>query len=341
MELPAAEEHTYGQILKSSVLIGGSTVLNIGIGIVRTKAMAVLLGPAGFGLMGLYGSIADLAVSIAGMGVNSSGVRQIAEAAGSGDDKRIARTVTVLRRTAVLLGILGAGLLVVFCRQVSALTFGTDEHAGAVALLSLVVLLRIVAGGQGALVQGMRRITDLAKMGVLGALFGTMISIPVVYFLREEGVVPSLVCIAAMSIVTGWWYSRKARIQPAAMTLFRSPARSGVAAQTRIRLHGKRVSGDGGCLRGQNHRGSQCWARSSGVLFSCLDSRRTVCWVRLSGHGGGLLPPAGQRRHGQSPLQPIGERTSASQPVVSRTRDYCHADFRASGNCLVLFREIH
>jgi PST family polysaccharide transporter len=83
VELPAAEEHTYGQILKSSVLIGGSTVLNIGIGIVRTKATAVLLGPTGFGLMGLYGSIADLAVSIAGMGVNGSGVRQIAEAAGS------------------------------------------------------------------------------------------------------------------------------------------------------------------------------------------------------------------------------------------------------------------
>ena len=218
VELPAAEKHTYGQILKSSVLIGGSSVLNIGIGIVRTKAMAVLLGPAGFGLMSLYGSIADLAVSIAGMGVNSSGVRQIAEAAGSSDEKRIARTVTVLRRTAVLLGIFGAGLLVVFCRQLSAWTFGTDEHAGAVALLSLVVLFRLVAAGQGALVQGMRRIADFAKMGVLGALFGTMISIPVVYFLREEGVAPSLVCIAAMSTVTAWWYSRKVRIQPAAMT---------------------------------------------------------------------------------------------------------------------------
>jgi enterobacterial common antigen flippase len=217
VELPAAEKHTYGQILKSSILIGGSSVLNIGIGIVRTKAMAVLLGPAGFGLMSLYGSIADLAVSIASMGVNSSGVRQIAEAAGSGDDKRLARTVAVLRRTAVLLGMFGAGLLVVFCRQLSTWTFGTDEHAGAVALLSLVVLFRLVAAGQGALVQGTRRIADLAKMGVLGALFGTMMSIPAVYFLREEGVVPSLVCIAAMSIVTGWWYSRKVRIQPPAM----------------------------------------------------------------------------------------------------------------------------
>ncbi len=46
-DLPAAEKHSYGQILKSSVLIGGSSAVNIGIGIVRTKAIAVLLGPAG------------------------------------------------------------------------------------------------------------------------------------------------------------------------------------------------------------------------------------------------------------------------------------------------------
>ena len=43
-------------------------------------------------------------------------------------------------------------------------------------------------------------------------------SIPLVYFLREEGVVPALVAIAAMSIVTSWWYSRKVQIQPPVMT---------------------------------------------------------------------------------------------------------------------------
>ena len=171
--------------------------------------MAVLLGPAGFGLMGLYGSIVDLAVSIAGMGINSSGVRQIAEAVGSGDADRIARTAAVLRRTAVLLGILGAVLLVVFSRQVSTLTFGNDQHAGAVALLSLAILFRLVAAGQGALIQGMRRIADLAVMGVLGALLGTIISILLVYALGEEGVAPSLVGVAAMGLVISWWYSRK------------------------------------------------------------------------------------------------------------------------------------
>ena len=212
-------KHTYGQILKSSALIGGSSVLNIAIGIVRTKAMAVLLGPAGVGLLGLYGSIADLAQSIAGLGINSSGVRQIAEAVGSGDTGRIARTVVVLRRTSVVLGVLGALLLVVFSGPISALTFGTDQHAAAVALLSLAVLFRLISAGQGALIQGMRRISDLAMLGVWGALLGTIISIPLVYFLREEGVVPSLIGVAATAILTSWWYSRKVQIQAPSMTM--------------------------------------------------------------------------------------------------------------------------
>src|SRR5665213_3506908 len=97
-EVLSVEKGTYTQILKSSALVGGSSVLNIGIGIARTKAMAVLLGPAGFGLFGLYGSVATLTQTFAGMGINSSGVRQIAEAAGSGDNKRIAQTAVVLRR---------------------------------------------------------------------------------------------------------------------------------------------------------------------------------------------------------------------------------------------------
>lgn len=227
-----ADKHTYGQILKSSALIGGSSVVNIAIGIVRIKVMAVLLGPAGVGLIGLYGSIADLTRSIAGMGINSSGVRQIADAVGSGDTERIARTATVLRRTSILLGVLGALLLIVFSSQVSTLTFGSDERAGAVALLSVAVLLQLVADGKGALIQGTRRIADLAKMGVLGALFGTIVSIPVVYFFREKGVVPSLVAVAAMSMITSWWYSRKVRIEPSVMTA----SQAGQEAATLLKL---------------------------------------------------------------------------------------------------------
>jgi enterobacterial common antigen flippase len=217
-----SSKSTYGQILKSSALVGGSSIANVLFGIVRTKVMAVLLGPAGFGLFGLYGSVANLTQTMAGMGINSSGVRQIAEANGSGDTERIALTTAVLRRASLVLGLLGAGFLVVFARQVSTLTFGSDQHVGAIRLLSLAVLFQLVSAGQSALIQGMRRIADLAKMGVLAALFGTIISIPLVYFFREKGVVPSLISVAAMMIVTSWWYSRKVHVQAPPMTAARA-----------------------------------------------------------------------------------------------------------------------
>lgn len=207
------KRHTYGQILKSSALIGSSSLLNIAIGIVRTKTMAMLLGPSGIGLMGLYGSITELTINIIGMGINSSGVRQIAEAVGSGDIERIARTTAVLRRISIFLGALGAVLLVVFSGPVSILTFGNDQHATAVMLLSIAVFFNLVSAGQGALIQGMRRISDMAKMGILGSLLGTLISILVVYFFREKGLALSLVLVAAMGILTSWWYSRKIHIQ--------------------------------------------------------------------------------------------------------------------------------
>src|SRR5260370_35052424 len=113
----------------------------------------------------------------------------------------------------MFVGVLRADLLVVFSRQVPHLTFGSHQRAGAVCLLSIAVFFQLVSGGQGALIQGMRRIADLAKMGALGALFGPFISIPMGYFLREKGVVPSLVGCAAMTIITSWWYSRTANMQ--------------------------------------------------------------------------------------------------------------------------------
>jgi antigen flippase len=213
-----AGKHTYGQILKSSAVIGGSSAIKIGLGMVRTKAMALLLGPAGVGWMGLYENISNLAQTIAGVGINTSGVRQIAEAAGTGDTHRIARTVTTLRRVAVLLGAMGALLLVIFCRPVARFSFNDDQHAGAVALLAVAVFFGAVTGGQMALVQGMRRIRDLALTNLFGAIYGTVFSIGLVYLFWRSGnatagVVPALVCVAGMAIVTSWWYSRKIKVE--------------------------------------------------------------------------------------------------------------------------------
>jgi antigen flippase len=228
---------TYGQILKSSAMVGGAQIMNIGIGMVRTKAMAVLLGPAGFGLFGLYNSVATLAQTLAGLGVNSSGVRQIAAAVSTDDGKTIAETVLVLRRVSLLLGLFGSALMILFSRQISQLTFATDRHATAICWLSIAVFLTLISASQTALIQGMRRIADLAKIQVLSALFGTVSAIPLVYFFGERGVVPSLICVATMTIVTSWWYSHKLK--------FAIPDTSSVA---RLSLTGREIRREAAAL---------------------------------------------------------------------------------------------
>ncbi len=217
-------EKSYSQIVKSSVLIGGSSALNIGFGIIRTKAMAVLLGPSGYGLLGIYDSICLLTRTVGGMGINTSGVRQIAAAVGTGDSHRIACTVITLRRVAFYTGALGALLLLVLSKPVSLLTFGNSQHMAAIALLSLAAFFGDVSAGQGAVIQGMRRIGDLARINVLGAFYGTVFSIVIVYLyyrhgVAEQGVVPALVCVAAMGILTSWWYARKVRVEPVQVTV--------------------------------------------------------------------------------------------------------------------------
>jgi antigen flippase len=206
------EKGTHGQILKSSAMVGGSQLLNIVIGMVRTKAMALLLGPSGFGLFGLFGSVLSLAQTLAGLGVNSSGVRQIAAAVSSGDQKTITETVLVLRRVSIVLGVFGAASVAIFSRQISILTFASDRYTSSVAWLSIAVFLSLVSASQTALIQGMRRIADLAKLQILGALFSALFGIPLVYFFRDRGVVPSLVCVAVMTIFTSWWFERRVTV---------------------------------------------------------------------------------------------------------------------------------
>lgn len=215
-------KRSHGQILKSSALIGGSTVLNIGIGIVRTKVMALLLGPSGIGLLGLLTSIYELARNFAIMGLNSSGVREIADATGTGDTERIARTVTILRRVVSFFAAFGGVLLAILCVPVAWFSFRDDQHAGGVALLGVAVFFGAVAAGQIALLQGMRRIADLARANVLGALLGTMAAVAVVYYYVKtgdgnRGVAPALVSVSAMTLLGSWWYSRRVPVAKTAM----------------------------------------------------------------------------------------------------------------------------
>jgi antigen flippase len=178
---------------------------------VRTKVLADLLGTSGVGLVGIYLSITGTLASLAGLGIGSSGVREIAEAEGSGDEARLAATVKTLRRVCWLTGLLGWLLSAVAAWPLSRWAFGDDRHGWAIALLGLTILFGTISGGQTALLQGIRRIGDLARIQVIAAVLGTLVTLGLYGLLREEGIVPVLISSAAIQLLVSWHFARKVK----------------------------------------------------------------------------------------------------------------------------------
>lgn len=193
-------------------MIGGSSAFSILVGFARTKIVAVFLGPQGIALYGLLGSIADLGHCVAGLGINYSGVRRIAEAAATNDESQIALTASVLRKLSTTLATLGALVIIFSSGPIARITFGEDGPQVAVACISIAVFLRLIASSRDALIMGTRRIGSLARMSMAGSFFGSLASLPLIIWLGKAGIVPALISGTAASFAVSWWFSKKIRL---------------------------------------------------------------------------------------------------------------------------------
>jgi PST family polysaccharide transporter len=205
---------SYRHILKTSSIIGGASAINMVIGIIKVKVIAILLGPAGVGLMGFYQNIMGMASTLAGCGIGSSGVRQLAASAGE------ASTLAIVRRTLWLSNLIlgSAGMVVLWSLRepVAQWAFGDIAHAKEVGWLGLGVLLTLIAGSQTALLQGLRRIGDLVRVNIISAFFGAVLGILLVYWLGEDGVLWFVLSAPAVSVlVAGYYAARLPRPQSA------------------------------------------------------------------------------------------------------------------------------
>ncbi len=209
---------SYGQILKSSSIVGGAQAINYVVALLRTKAVALLLGPSGVGLVGLYVSAIGLVGTFAQFGINESGVREVAAAAGTNNAERIAATAKTLRRVCWASGILGWVLTAALAWPLAKWTFGSPEHAWAIAILGSAVLLDLVAGGQRALLQGVRKIGDLARMQIASAIIATVLSVSVYWWLGHDGILPVIILTSFVQLGTSWWFSRRIELAPVQQT---------------------------------------------------------------------------------------------------------------------------
>ena len=194
-------------LLRSMAIIGGAQAVNIVLSVLRAKVVAVLLGPSGIGLLSVLNNLREMGSLSAGLGLNSSGVRELSAA--KGEPATLSRVRRVLLGALFLQGIIAMGLIWIARVWLAERLLGSPEHATEVGLVGVAVFLFLIAGSQTTLLQGMRRIADLGRVTIWAALIGTLAGLAPVVLLGRDGLIWLILMPPAASILVALHYTRR------------------------------------------------------------------------------------------------------------------------------------
>ena len=192
---------SYLHILKYISLFGGVQVLNVLIGIVRNKCVAMLLGPQGVGLISLFNSTTKLISDATNFGISMSAVRNISEDYDKKDEEKLTEDIAVVRSWSLLAALLGFFVCIFISPLLSRYTFSWDGHTLHFILLSPCVALTALAGGEFAILKGVRKLRALAAISVYNVLAALVLTVPLYYFFGNSAIVPSLVLMALVQLI--------------------------------------------------------------------------------------------------------------------------------------------
>lgn len=200
--------------MKAMGLFGGVQVMGILCSIVRTKLVAMWIGPVGIGLFGLFNNALEMISTGTNLGIRSSSVRDISQAHDSTTPGLVAKMVAVVRKWSLWLGLFGALVTLMLAPLLSELTFGDQSHLWGFVALSVAVLLGAITNGEYAVLQGSARLKRLASVTLWGTLTGLAVSIPLFYLLRERSILPSILAYAMALAAFAWLFRNKEYAKP-------------------------------------------------------------------------------------------------------------------------------
>ena len=183
----------YRSIFKATSLFGGVQVFLIIIQIIRSKIIAALLGPTGFGIQGLFTSATLFVRSLSSMGLSQSAVKDVSEATSSGEKEKAEYILGVVNKLVLYTGLLGLIIVAVFSPILSKTSFGNYEYVLSFVLLSVTLLFDQLYDGKRVILQGTRQLKKLAKVSIYSATGALILTIPLYYLFGVEGIVPALI----------------------------------------------------------------------------------------------------------------------------------------------------
>lgn len=202
----AARSSAHRAILRATAIVGGASAMNILIGLARNKIAALLLGPAGVGTIGLLLNLVTTIASLVGLGIAMSGVRALASAGDEAARGQAQRTIT---RLTAGLAVAGTLVTVLFRGPIAAQVLGDRALGWQVAWLAPAVAFTLWSSTQIALLNGWRRLGDLARAQVGGAALGTTLGIAALVLWGEAGILAYVVAAPLGMVAVGTIYTAR------------------------------------------------------------------------------------------------------------------------------------
>lgn len=201
-------KNSYRDILKATSLFGGVQIINVLISIAKSKLAAVLIGPAGMGIVGLLNSTLNIIIGITKLGLDVSAVKEIAATREENKNKAF-KVVNVLQRLTWFTGLFGSVIMLLLSSWLSEIVFGDDTHTYSFIFISIAVLFNQLTVGNHAILQGLRRLKKLAKATLWGSFSGLIVITPLYYYYGIKGIVPAIILMSFFTFLFSWIYVRK------------------------------------------------------------------------------------------------------------------------------------
>lgn len=206
----AGERSNLRRVLQSTGLVGSATVAALVFGLIRSKAIALTLGPAGIGLFGVLYTLLMSGSTVVGLNLGTSGVRALAAApVGSPERIRARAGLWSLTWLCALLGsvafIFALKFIYVPLAQVTLSWFDAIILAIGVAALVIGAALLAVLQAEG-------RVAAVAAVRLWSGLAGALIGVAATLIWHTAGIYVAIVAIGLAIPAAALPYYRQLRL---------------------------------------------------------------------------------------------------------------------------------
>jgi O-antigen/teichoic acid export membrane protein len=201
--------NSYRSIIKATGVFGMMQVIRLIISVVSSKFVAIFLGPVGIGLVSLFTNALNIVLAITNFEFLKTATREIALSHDSNNSSSVSKTITVLQKMAIVIGLLGGVIVVLFSRTLSYYTFGNYDRQHWFILLSIYLFISSYSNVRMAILQGVNNIKKIAWCNIVIAFFTSIGSIIIYYFFKIEGIIWVLLYSSLVMLIVTIYFTRK------------------------------------------------------------------------------------------------------------------------------------